>query len=246
MAVGCRVKSQSRQSQPLVLGFDHDLPGTIIGVSGTMGSGKSTFVRILTGQTEGLPLERQSFVWSHYQLLLAHARGQFGLDLTGQIKIIPSYTDRPPRGDEINGEYVHLSTAEFLDRAEKGFFSWWVRVGSCHYGTSEADIVSVLEQGLFGVINITPDTVIDYIEPSWFNERGKFQALYVNSNHRELWMAVRGGLSDQEIKLREERNRRWDALVQESQGVNFYHICNNKVGDLKDPVLDLVAFLGRI
>ena len=243
MAVSC---CENSQSQPLILGFDHDLPGTIIGVSGTMGSGKSTFVRILTGQTEGLSLEGQSFIHFHHRLLLAHARGQFGLDLTGQIRIIPSYTDRPPRGDEINGEYVHLSTTEFLARTKEGFFSWWVRVGPCHYGTSQADIISVLEQGLLGVMNITPDTVIEHIEPSWFNERGKFRALYVNSNHRALWMAVRGGLSEEEIKLREERNCRWDELVKESQGVAFCHINNNKVGDLKDPVLDLVSFLGRI
>ena len=243
MAVRC---SAGSQSQPLALEFDYDLPGTIIGVSGTMGSGKSTVVRILTGQTEGLSLERQSFVHSHHRLLLAHARGQFGLDLTGQIRIIPSYTDRPPRGDEINGEYVHLSTAEFLARVEKGFFSWWVRVGPCYYGTSEADIVSILEQGLLGVMNITPDTVINHIEPSWFNERGKFRALYVNSNYRALWMAGRGGLSDQEIQLREERNCRWDVLVKESQRVDFYHIHNNEEGDLQNPVLDLVAFLGRI
>ncbi|MEX0910402.1 MAG: hypothetical protein WDZ73_01470 [Candidatus Paceibacterota bacterium] len=222
------------------------LSGSVIGVSGTMGSGKSTFVRILTGQTEGLVDEAKELVYGNHRLLAAYCRGQFGFDITGQVEIIPSYTDRPERGDEMEGEYVHVSTEEFLAKKAEGFFAWEVGVGPYHYGTCQRDLLSVLRRNVWGVINITPNTVLDHIQSSFLYEPKRFKALYVNSTHRVRWMRSRGGLTEEVVRQREEQNRLWDQLVAESRGVSFHRINNDETGNLSGPVIDLAGFLSQI
>lgn len=220
------------------------LVGIILCVSGAMGAGKSTLVRILTGNVEGLvDPDLIRFIVHHHRLLKDCLRSQFHLDLSDRVGVVPSYTTRAKRGDEMDGEYIFVDRSDFLEMLDEDRFAWYVEVNNRFYGTCWADLLEQLKKPGFGVVNVTPETVVHHIDRKLF-KAGKFRAVYVDSPHRREWMRNRGGLSPDIVHLREEINQNWDRLVADA-GDTFVRLENAETGNLYDLIHDLSGFLGR-
>ncbi len=66
-----------------------------------------------------------------------------------------SYTTRPPRKGEVDGEhYRFVSREEFLRLKEEDFFAEWAEVHSNYYGTPRDEIERKLSEGIDVVFDI--------------------------------------------------------------------------------------------
>ena len=218
--------------------------GVILCVSGAMGAGKSTLVRILTGNVQGLTNQDLiRFIIHHHRLLKDCLRSQFHLDLSDRVGVVPSYTTRAKRGDEMDGEYIFVNRDDFLEMIDGHRLAWWAEVNNRFYGTLWTDLSEQLVKPGFGVVNVTPETVVYHIYPKLF-KTGRFKAVYVDSPHRQEWMSNRGGLSPDVVHSREEINQNWDRLVT-GAGDMFVRLENDEAGNLHNLIHDLSGLLGR-
>ncbi|MDQ5958088.1 MAG: Guanylate kinaselike protein [Patescibacteria group bacterium] len=210
--------------------------GHILIPSGTMGSGKSTVVRVLLRKYDGAVMDEDTLRAASRYLEDDLLSGNYGL--APEFRLIPSHTTRPKRDGDFSGEYIYHSNESFDALEKAGKFAWMVPVGGHRYGTLTRDIKAALTKPVVGVMTATPDTILEKIEVTWIDQ-GDILPLYIDSPHRKDWMALRGGLAEEKIQFREEENLRWDKMVDRAT-VRFWRIENRDEGNLW-PVLQELA-----
>lgn len=83
-------------------------------------------------------------------------RGLLGdLDATGRLRFSISHTTRPPRAGEVDGRDYHFVSAEAFRRMiADDLFLEWAEVHGNYYGTSEAAVLPLLDDGIDVIVDV--------------------------------------------------------------------------------------------
>lgn len=133
-----------------------------------------------------------------------------------------SYTTRPPRSGEINGEdYYFVSKKEFAQIKKKKGFLEWANVFGRYYGTPKKEVEEHLErgrdvlllidvQGAKKVKRIKPDAVFIFLAPP-------------SKEELKRRLHKRGTETQREI------NRRYRVATQELKELNDLRLCDYRI-----------------
>jgi guanylate kinase len=146
------------------------------------------------------------------------------LGVSHDLQRIITYTSRAPRqGEEAGRDYNYLSTQEFVQKIEEGFFIEWSN-GLGHYYGTQKSIIKDLESGQSGIL------VIDRV--------GAFQILSQIPHAILVWIEVsdsavlehrlvrRGTETREQIQRRVQRAHQEIEEEREKKAYH-YHVCND-------------------
>ncbi len=146
-------------------------------------------------------------------------------------RMIPSYTTREPRDNDISGEYKYVSKFRFWFLKTIGFFRWTAYPhGGGYYGTTKLWVRKALrDDSTVYIMNITPDTVV--ILRNFAQEKGflsQVHSFYIFSPPQEILrerLKSRGDKEDEiEKRLTDCLKWDWDAL---NSGISYEFIRND-------------------
>jgi guanylate kinase len=101
--------------------------------------------------------------------------------------ILPSYTTRKPRENDLPGEYTHLSDNEWRSALMQSVFAWHVHVRDMMYGTRREDVRAALDSTRLFLACIAPETVSDvYSLALSFGLRQQVRSIYILSPDRRV------------------------------------------------------------
>jgi guanylate kinase len=135
------------------------------------------------------------------------------LDLCPQIKFSVSYTTRPPRPKEVNGEdYFFISRTEFQKRIKQDEFAEWVENYGNLYGTSAITMKESLNKGDDLLLDIEPRGAKKIKERF---RRGIF-VFVLPPSREELWKRLKGRGHDKASVIRKRFIQAEDELKEVS------------------------------
>jgi guanylate kinase len=153
------------------------------------------------------------------------------------LRRIVTYTSRSPRKGEIPGrDYNYLSSQEFFQKAQSGFFIEWTQgLGHC-YGTQKT-IIEDLRAGRSGILvidrpgaaqvaRVLEDAILVWIEVP-------------DMATLEKRLRIRGTESEEAIQRRLLRARDEIAEEQEKKLYHF-HICNDNFNKAVDELEEII------
>ncbi len=126
-----------------------------------------------------------------------------------RFRMSRSHTTRAPRGDGRDAEYIYIDKGEFSQLVDAGAFVEHTNYGGTCYGTSKAELYSIINDG-----NI-PVLVLDYNGIVSFKSAGIFDrvvAIYIYSDFdtvdKRLYNRIMAdGVTDDKVKLYEKRTK---------------------------------------
>lgn len=170
--------------------------------------------------------------------LIAHLKQTFP-----ELVFPISWTTRPPRPSEVEGEVYHFATdEEFTASVEKGEFLEWVTIDTGHkYGTRRADIMNPIAEGKFVLreVEVMGARTIRDLLP-----REQFATIFVNTDSWDdlkARMLERAPMSEEEL---EARRKRYESEVGFRAEADY--IVENRHGQLEEAKRDIERVVREI
>jgi guanylate kinase len=151
------------------------------------------------------------------------------------LKYSVSYTTRPPRVGEINGQsYSFVTEPEFLSLIEQKEFLEWAKVYDHYYGTSRRRVEDALKRGEDIILKI------DVQGASFVRKRrpdGLF--IFITPPSTEELLARLTGRKTESPEALAIRQR--EALTELGLAQDYEHVvCNREVDETAHEILDLI------
>jgi guanylate kinase len=156
--------------------------------------------------------------------------------LAPELKYSVSYTTRPPRPGEVDGQsYTFVTEPEFLRLVEQGEFLEYARVYEHYYGTSKQRVEEALARGDDVILKID-------VKGAGFVRKRRPDALFIfitPPSGEELVNRLTGRKTESPQAL-EVRQR--EALVELGLAKEYEHVvCNRDVDETAREILGLIA-----
>ncbi len=156
--------------------------------------------------------------------------------LAPQLKYSVSYTTRPPRPGEIDGQsYTFVTEDEFKRLIEAKEFLEWAQVYDQYYGTSRKRVEDALARGEDIILKID-------VQGAAFVKKRKPDALFIfitPPSTEELLQRLTGRNTESPTAL--ERRQR-EALVELGLAKDYEHVvCNRDVEESAREILAMIA-----
>lgn len=165
-------------------------------------------------------------------------KGTVIAELPGDFKKTVSATTRGIREGETPGvDYFFISEAEFFALRDNGGLAEWNRYGSNYYGTPEAQIKSIHDEGKIAVLDIDVNGArnIKKLHP----EAAMIFLLLPSANEQISRLRARKSETEAQIKQRLELTR--SELAQSGMFDRIFVNYDGKVKDTAAAILDFLA-----
>lgn len=147
-------------------------------------------------------------------------------------RVVPSYTTRNSKENDIQGEYKHISKLRFWFLKKIGAFCWTAYPHGNSYGTTKCWVIKALrDDDVAYIMILTPDAVVklkDFSEEAGCSNR--IYPFYVISPSQKILrerLKSRGDKED-EVEKRIKDCIKWDSEAKMS-GIPYQFITNNSI-----------------